>query len=97
MLSVSLRPAMAAGAETTQQAHHVVIMFRRRRDADHDPVEQVGISTIEQSFEPLDLRDVEVSQMGLGKSAKYEIALLRSAIPAPEQQPPAADVLMIVP
>ena len=82
--------------EGSQQAHHIVLIFLRWRDADHDPVEQIGISTIEQSFKSLDLRDVEVGQMGLGKSAKYEIALLRSPMPAPEQQPPASDVLMIV-
>jgi hypothetical protein len=35
--------------------------------------------------------------MGLGKSAENEIALLRAAMPAPEQQPPAADVQMMIP
>ena len=73
-----------------------MLIFLRWRDADHDPVEQIGISTIEQSFESLDLCDVEVSQMSLGKSAKYEIALLCSPMPALEQQPPASEVLMIV-
>jgi len=82
-------------SEGSQQAHHVVLIFFRWRDADDDPVEQIGIGTIEQSFESLDLRDVEVSQMGLGKSAAYEIALLRSPMPAPKQQPPASDVSMI--
>jgi hypothetical protein len=30
--------------------------------------------------------------MGLGKSAENEIAFLRAAMPAPEQQPPAAGI-----
>jgi hypothetical protein len=33
--------------------------------------------------------------MDLGKSAENEVALLRPAVPAPEQQPPASDVSII--
>jgi hypothetical protein len=38
----------------------------------------------------------EVSEIGLGKSAEYDIALLRSAVPEPEQEAPAADIGILV-
>ena len=38
------------------------------------------------------MRAVQVGEMGLGKSAENEIAFLRAAMPAPEQQPPAAGI-----
>jgi hypothetical protein len=33
--------------------------------------------------------------MEVGKSAEYEVALLGSTVPAPEQQPPAPDLSLI--
>jgi hypothetical protein len=77
----------------SQQAHHIVVIFFRWRDADHDPVVQIRISTIEQSFKTLELREVEISEISLGKSAEYEIAFLCSPMPAPEQQPLASEFL----
>ena len=62
----------------------MIVFFRWRAAADN-PVEQIRIGAIEQSFETLQLRAVQVSDMGLGKSAEYEVALLRSAMPAAEQ------------
>ena len=73
--------------EVAQQMHHVMVVFFRRRETGDDPVEQIGIGAIEQSFEPVDLRVVEAGEITLGKSAEDEITLLCSAMPAPEQQP----------
>jgi hypothetical protein len=97
MLSVLLRPAMAAGAETTQQAHHIVIMFWRRRAAAENPIEQIGVGTIEQRFEPVELGPVQAVEGLLRERAEDEVTLLRPAMPAPEQQPPAADIEMFAP
>jgi hypothetical protein len=69
----------------------VVVLWRRRAALD-DPVKQIGVGTIEQSFETRQLRAVQVGEVGLGKSAENEIAFLRAAMPAPEQHPPAADI-----
>jgi len=33
--------------------------------------------------------------MGLDKTAENDVALLRPAVPAPEQQPPASDISII--
>jgi hypothetical protein len=83
-------------SEASQQAHHIMVVLFRRREAADDPVEEIRICAIEQSFEPVELRVVEVSEMDLGKSAKYEIALLGSPMPATEQQPPASDILVML-
>jgi hypothetical protein len=42
------------------------------------------MGTVEQGFQPIELGVVEISEMGLSKSAEYEIALLGSPMPAPE-------------
>jgi len=94
MLSVLLRSMMAPSAETTQQAHHVVIMFRRRRTAVENPIEKIGVGAIEQRFEPVKLDPVQALEVLLGKRAEDQVALLRPAMPAPEKQPPAADIEM---
>ena len=73
-----------------------MVIFFRWRDADHDPVVQIRISTIEQIFKTLELREVEISEISLGKSAKYEIAFLCSPMPAPEQQPLASEFSMLL-
>jgi hypothetical protein len=57
------------------------------KEYDHD-----GIGAIEQILETLDLRAVEAWEIALDKSAEYQITLPRSPMPAPEQEPPAADV-----
>jgi hypothetical protein len=79
-------------SEISQQAHHIVVIFFRWCEAVDDLVEQIWIGTIEQSLEPVHLRGVEVSEMGVGKPAEDEIALLGSPMPASEQQPSAPDI-----
>jgi hypothetical protein len=83
-------------SEASQQTHHIVVVFLRWWETADDPVEQIGIGTIEQSFESVELRAVEVSEMDFGKSAEDEIALLGSPMPTSEQQPPASDMSMIL-
>ena len=82
---------VAPSAEGSQQVHHIVIVFLRWRAAADDPVEQARIGAIEQSLGMRQLRAVQVSEMGLGKSGEYEVDLLRSAVPAAEEKPAAAD------
>src|ERR1700761_2623406 len=60
-----------------QQTHHVVVVLFGCSEAANDPVEQVGIGTIEQSLETVELCAVEIGEMNVGKSAKNEVALLR--------------------
>jgi hypothetical protein len=82
MLSVLLRPVMARIAEATQQVHHIVIMFRRRRAAAENPIEEIGVRAIEQRFDSVELSAVEVRERSLGERAKNEVAFARSAMPA---------------
>ena len=70
------------GGEAAQM-HHIVVVFLRWREAADDPVEWTGIGTIEQSFDPVEPRAVKPGEMGLGKVAENESALLRSAMPTP--------------
>jgi hypothetical protein len=85
---------MAGGAEAAQQLHDVVIVLWRRPAAAQDPVEQIGVRAIEQSLEPVELPAVEVREGRFGERAEDEVVLLRPAMPAAEQQAPAADILM---
>jgi hypothetical protein len=61
-----------------------VIVLRWRRALADDPVEQLGIGAIKESFEPIELGRVETRNAQLGESAENEIALLRPAMPRPE-------------
>ena len=83
-------------SEVAQQTHHVMVIFLRRCEAGDDPVEQIRVGTIEQSFKPIELRIVETGEMKLSKSAKDEIALLCSSMPAPKQQAPATEISVIL-
>jgi len=98
--SDAVRVAAACdGAHRRNRAtvHHVVIMFWRRRAAAENPIEQIGVGAIEQRFESVELGAIEVRERSLGERAKNEVAFLRSAMPASEQQPPTANVAKIVP
>jgi hypothetical protein len=96
-LSLLLLSALTHGAKFTQQAHHIVVVLSRWREALDDPAGQIGVGAIEQSLETLQLRAVRVSELGIGKSAENEVAFLRAAMPGPEQQTPAAGIPKIVP
>ena len=50
---------MGPGTEITQHLHHVVIVFRGRREAAENPVEQIGVGAIKQRFESVELTAVE--------------------------------------
>jgi hypothetical protein len=76
--------------------HYIMVVFLWWRKAADDPIEEIGISAIEQSFEPVELIAVESGEVLLGKSAKNEIALLRSPMPAAEQQPSESDSCIVV-
>jgi len=86
---------MSLVAETTQQFHHVVVMFRRRITDAEDPVEQIGVRAIEQRLEPPELIAIQGPEGGLGERAENEVAFLRAAMPAPEQKPSAANISLL--
>jgi hypothetical protein len=96
ILRVLSSSALAPGTEIAHQAHQLVVVLWRRRAALDDPVKQIGVGTIEQGFETRQLSAVQVGEVGLGKSAENEIAFLRAAMPAPEQQPPAAEIQTMI-
>jgi len=85
----------ARDAETAQHPHQIVIVLRRRCDADEDPVEQIDVGAIEQRFEALELRAVQALEARFGERAEDEVYLLRAAMPAAELQPPAADIQLL--
>jgi hypothetical protein len=86
---------MSPDGETAKQLHHVMIMFWRRIvDAEY-PVKQVGVGAIEQRLKSPELIAVQGLEGVLGERAEDEVAFLRPAVPAPEQQPPASDVSII--
>src|ERR1700751_4423149 len=66
------RCTMSLGAETTQQLHHVVVMFRRRITDAEDPVEQIGVSAIEQRLESPELIAIQGLEGVLGERAEDE-------------------------
>jgi hypothetical protein len=95
MLTDLPRSTMSLGAETAEQLHHVVIVFRRRiADAEY-PIEQIGVSAIEQRLEPPELSAVQSLKRVLGERAENEVAFLRSAMPAPKEKPPAANISLL--
>jgi hypothetical protein len=96
MLTNLPRCTMSLDAETAQQLHHVMIMFRRRIADAEDPVKQVGVGAIEQRLKSPELIAIQALEGVLGKPAKNEVALLRPAMPAPKQEAPAADIRMFV-
>src|SRR4051812_376445 len=74
------RPAVLR-AEVAKQPHHVMVVSGWRRTATEDPVQQIGIRAIEQSFEPAELGGVETGQGCVRERAEDEIALLGAAMP----------------
>jgi hypothetical protein len=82
-------------SKRSQQTHHVVVVLFGCIEAANGPIKQVRIGALEQSLETVELRAVEICEMDIGKSAKNEVALLRPAMPAPEQQPLASDISII--
>src|SRR3977135_2544480 len=85
----------ARGAEVAQPAHHVVVVLRWWRKAGEDPVEQIGIGAIKQSFELVELGAVQAGEGHLREWTENEVALLRPAVPAPEQEPPAPEIEIV--
>src|SRR5258705_9523578 len=67
MLTNLPRCTMPLDAETAQQLHHVMIMFRRRiADAEY-PVKQIGVGAIEQCLESPELIAVQGLERVLGE------------------------------
>jgi hypothetical protein len=76
---------MSLEKETAEQPHDVVIVFGRWiADAEY-PVKQVGVRAIEKRLETSQLIVVQGREAVLSEGAENEVALLRSAMPAPKQ------------
>jgi hypothetical protein len=97
MLTNLPRCTMSLGAETAQQLYHVVAMFWRWITDTEDPVKQIGVRAIEQLLKSPELTAVQGLEGVLGERAENEVAFLRPAMPAAEQQPPAPDVSVMRP
>jgi hypothetical protein len=85
MLTNVPRRTMSLEAETAQQLHHVMIMFRRRIADAKYPVKQVEVSAIEQRLKSPELTVVQSLEGVLSERAENEVAFLRPAMPAPKQ------------
>ena len=84
MLTDLPRCTMSLDAETAEELHHVMIMFRRRiADAEY-PVKQVGVGAIEQRLKSPELTAVQGLEGAVGERAENEVAFLRPAMPAPK-------------
>jgi hypothetical protein len=94
MLTNLPRCTMSLDAETAQQLHYVMIMFRRWITDTEYPVEQIGVGAIEQRLESPELVAVQRLEGVLGERAENEVAFLRPAMPAPKQEALAADIRM---
>jgi len=70
-------------------------MFRRRIADAEDPVKQIRVRAIEQCFEPPELIAVQGLEGSLGERTENEVAFLRSAMPAPKEKPPAANISLL--
>src|SRR5262249_40082314 len=93
MLFTSLWRALTVrDAEVVHQAHHVMIVLRRRGADSQNPVEQIAVAAIEQSFEPVEFGIVHTRQKCLGERAEQDVVLLGAAMPGAEQQPLLTDV-----
>jgi hypothetical protein len=87
---------MSLDGKTAKELHHVMIMFRRRTADAEYPVKQVGVGAIEQRLKSPELIAVQALEGVLRERAKNEVAFLRSAVPAPKQEAPAANIRMFV-
>ena len=67
-----------------KEAGHIVVVLRGQLGSARDPVENVGIGTVEQCLVAVELRLVKPRQMRIGKSAEDQVALLRPAVPGTE-------------
>jgi hypothetical protein len=94
MLANLPRCTMSLDAETAQQLHQVMIMFRRRiADAEY-PVKQIGVGAIEQRLEPPELIAIQGLEGVLSERAENEVTFLRPTMPTPKQEASGADVRM---
>lgn len=65
---------------------HIVVVLGGRHAAAQDPLEEIRIGTIEQCFVAIELARIEACQAAVGKRPEEQVALLSSAVPAPEEQ-----------
>jgi hypothetical protein len=62
-----------------------VIVFRGRREAAENLVEEIGTGAFEHRFEPVELTAFQVRERGFGERAQNKVAFLRLAMPAAEK------------
>jgi hypothetical protein len=89
-------PEIALGAKGAQHSQNIVFVLSRRWHTAKDPFAKIGVWTIEQRFEALELGVVEAREAGIGERSEEEVALQGSAVPTSEQQSPATNVGKVV-
>jgi hypothetical protein len=89
-------PEIALGGKGAQHAQNIVFVLSRGWRTAKDPFAKIGVGTIEQRFEALELGVVETREAGIGERSEEEIALQGSAMPTSEQEPPATNVGKVV-
>jgi hypothetical protein len=62
-----------------------VVVFGRDGGTAGDPIENVGIGTVEQGLEAIELRVVKLRQVLIGEASEDKVALARAAMPGSEQ------------
>ena len=69
-----------------------MVVLRRWPSPARDPIENVGVGAVEQCLVAIELAVIEPGEVGIGKTAKDQVAFSCPAVPGTEQQPLAADL-----
>ena len=70
----------------------MVVGGGRRRPA-VEPIEEIGVGAFEKGFVAIELRSIEVREIGFGKATEDEVGLSRTAMPGTVVEPSAARIL----
>jgi hypothetical protein len=67
-LNAAYLPGIApCGAKGAQHAQNIVLVLSRGRCIAEDPIADIGVRTVEQRFEALELSVIETREAGIGK------------------------------
>ena len=79
-----------------EQIHDVGAKGVRHRFSFRDPIVQIRVAHLQQSFESIELIRREAIDIGIGESPEQEIGFPRPSMPAPKPQAFAADIRRVV-
>jgi hypothetical protein len=74
-----------SSAEGDEEASYIVVVPRGYGGTAADPIENIGVGTVEQVLEAIELRLVKLGQVLIGEAPEDQIALARAAMPGSEQ------------